>query len=150
MKAKELLTMPLVIIILSIVVYLIGDTFNHPLLQLFFPQSDTNTEIIKIFFTSFLLIYLYDFLFTNDEINNLLLSRVGALLIMIIVTYFLYPIGAKYGHVGLIATILISVIYGQYVSLKVQTFAIKNSDILAIILQVLITIFVTYLVDVLA
>lgn len=145
MKSRELVTLPLIIFIFSIFVYLISEEITHPFLKILIPQNDNALELSKVFFTTFLIIYFGIFLFDNQEINNYLLSRVISLLIMIIISIFLYHFLPLKGHLKLIVMMIIAVFSGQYVSLRIQMLKIKNSDTLALIIQSLISLFISYI-----
>ena len=138
MMKRELWSMPLVIIILSISMFLIASEVNHPFLMMLFPQAEEAFEYIKIYFTAFVLIYLGGLFINTSEINNYLLSRVLSQAIIMMFNVFLYKFSLQFGHLGLIILMVSSVYIGQYASYVTQKYSIKNSDVLAILLQTII------------
>ena len=144
LKRRELFTMPLMIIILSVFIYLVGSQVTHPFLKIMFPQNDNIFELFKIYFSAFLIIYLLEFFIEND-INNYLFSRVVSLYLIMIVSGLLYFLLPFIGHLKLLITMVISVVIAQSSGYKLQKISIKNSDILALIMQSLLAIFIAYI-----
>lgn len=148
MKSRELVIVPLIITILGLFLYLIGDSITGEFVRIFFPQNNTIFEFTKIYFTSFLLIYLCG-LFTDDrKINNYLFSRVVGSIVMIALTVLLgtiaYYIFKEVKPFLLLIIFFLSVWGGQFVSYQLQNYQLKYQNTVAIILQTLITLLISY------
>lgn len=138
MMKRELWIMPLVIIILSFSIFILTKAVNYPILNMLIPQEDKVYEFIKIYFTAFLLIYIGGIFFDTNKIDNYLLSRVASLTVIIVINICCYQFCSKYGNSGLIILMVVSIWIGQYVSYTTQNLGIRNSDILAILMQTII------------
>lgn len=148
MKNRELVIVPLIITILGLFLYVIGDTITGDFVRIFFPQRNTIFEFLKIYFTAFLLIYICG-LFTDDrKVNNYLFSRVVGSLIMMALTIalgsFVYFVFHKVTALSLLIIFLVSVWVGQLVSYFTQKHEFKYQNTMAIILQTLITHLITF------
>lgn len=148
MKNRELVIFPLIIAILGLFLYVIGDTLSGEFVKIFFPQTSTIFEFLKIYFTSFLLIYICG-LFTDDcKINNYLFSRVVGSIMMMAITVLLgslaHLVFKEVKPYMLLIIFFISIWGGQLVSYFVQNYNLKYQNTMAIILQTFITLFIAY------
>jgi ABC-type Mn2+/Zn2+ transport system permease subunit len=148
MRKRELRIMPLIVGILGLVVYLIGDNINGGFSKIFFPQNNSIFELLKVFYTSFLLIYVIG-MFDLYKVKNHLLSRVLSTIVMMVVTIILLFIVQNNLHIkhwiSLLLIFIVSIVCGQMVGYQVQKTPIKHSDAIALILQTLLAFGIAYL-----
>lgn len=144
MKQREFVKMPLVIMVLCCLVYLCSWKIAHPWLRILFPQSNNGWELSKVFFTAFLILYLGLFIFGKEVINNQLLSRVVALICMLIVSMVFFYFFSLKGRLEIIIIMIGALFCGQGVCYLIQKVEIKNSDSIALIAQTLLTFFLTF------
>jgi len=148
MKNRELVIIPSIIIFIGLFLYLIGDTVSSSFFKILLPQGNSIFEFLKIYFAAFLLIYISGIFTSDKQTNNHLFSRVIGSIIMMGVTVLLGSLGyLVFGETTsfmLLVIFVVSTWIGQGAVYLLQTYNFKHGIIIALILQTLIALLISY------